>query len=215
MLRRSVAEFCFEYANKNCSEKKQQLLEWIKMAKVFLPEDHHPSAIRFCLPRDYAFSIERGGADGSLCKDALLLVCGQGLGVWKQVLKCLKDNTAIPKHSMTGKANRSLKEGSRELDYANDHFLSLEGLGEVRATRFVRERSGKVTTRDDNEEYVYLPSSMSIRQCYAHYCHGIGYNVITSTSGTKTEENPDFIGERLQCMSYCAYSRFWKKNTHI
>ena len=137
MLRQSVAEFCFDFNEKNHIEKKQQILEWVKMAKVFLPADHHPSSIRFCLPRNYTVGVEADATDGSICKDALLTICGQGLTVWKGICKCLKNNTSISEHGNKGKCNRGLKEGSVEMEYILDHFLFLEGFSEVRVTRFV------------------------------------------------------------------------------
>ena len=173
------------------------------MAKIFLPENHHSSELKFLIPRKYEFEIEMDAVNITLCRDSLLNVCGQGLGVWKDILKCLKNNSTIPVHGMKGKTNKTmLKEGSIDLEYATDHYLSLEGTAEVRATCLVREIANEITTRDDDEKALFLPSCTSIRSCYAMYCSGLGYLVSTTYKGTKPIENADYNGEHRYCMSY-------------
>ena len=68
-----------------------------------------------------------------------------------------------------------------------DHFLNLQRLAEVKTTHFVRENSGIMTTRNDNEEMRCLPSYIFIRQCYAIYARENGYWVSDTVKRTIKE----------------------------
>ena len=61
-------------------------------------------------------------------------------------------------------------------DLVVEYISSLEVYGEVRATRKVSTISG-ICLRDKEDNSIYLPMNMSIRNCYSTYLDGIGYEV--------------------------------------
>ena len=146
-LRRSVAHFCYNFAKKSGDEKKYQLIDWIRLSKVF-SKDVRGRNYQFAMPIHYVHAVEAGSADDLLCKDAILRLCGVGEHVWNSVNKTLKNNVDLKMHGLKGKvSNSSFKDGSIEKERLLDHFYTLEGLAEVRATRFVRKNEIYTSTR--------------------------------------------------------------------
>ena len=80
------------------------------------------------------------------------------------------------------------------------------------ATRYVREKTGQLTTRDADDKTTYLPSSMSKRGVYRQYCHERGKKVVTAhtVSQVTLEDIPD--KEVFECISWSAFLSFWKSN---
>ena len=72
-------------------------MDWVRYSKKTLQEVHHPSALKFCMLLDFSIEIEDVVGAGSLCKDAILNVCGLGMSTcFLTVMKAIKNNTPLP-----------------------------------------------------------------------------------------------------------------------
>ena len=110
------------------------------------------------MPIHSQHAVEPESDDGSLCKEAILSLCGLGDFVWRDVSKSFTNNFELKVHGLKDKAsNRAFKEGSIEKERLLDHFYTLEGLAEDTATRLVRHKTGLPTLRDHNDQNRYLP----------------------------------------------------------
>jgi hypothetical protein len=77
------------------------------------------------------------------------------------------------------------------------------------ATRFVREKTGETTTRDDNEKAEYLPPSLSKRQCFYQYCLSRGAKVTANNQGCMLVEDIEGLTRLPPIPSWFAYRNFW------
>ena len=119
-------------------------------------------------------------------------------------------------HRLKGKSN-AIKEDDPRMVPIREHFTELLGLGEVRATRFVSAWvNGQLerTTRDDDNEEVYLPLSSGYRPCYYRYMRDIGYIAKPDAKGrVKITTDPKFEGDMEQCyIDLRTYVRIWKRD---
>ena len=71
-----------------------------------------------------------------------------------------------------------------------------------------RESTALLQIRDSNNENRYLPSYISKRSCYSHYCSTNGYKVSTKNSTTKVEVDGSYCGNRYPVMSQTGYIDF-------
>jgi hypothetical protein len=108
--------------------------------------------------------------------------------------------------------NSNIKERWNELyfDSLVEHFEELRKEAGPIATRFVRERTGACTTRDDNELAEYLAPNFSKRQCYYKYCLSRGVKVSSNNRGNILTEEIEGV-PRLPIPSWGAYRTFWAK----
>ena len=96
------------------------------------------------------------------------------------------------------------------LEDLRDHFTILEGYAEPQATRYVREVTGEVTERDNDDKSLFLPTSMTKRYCYKRYCYDRGVQVKTNNKGVMTTSpRTDFDGEQKECIQWSSYFRYW------
>ena len=64
-----------------------------------------------------------------------------------------------------------------------EHFKTVTELADVTATRTLREITGRVTLRDNNDNKVYLPSWITKRNAYQQNCHELGYEAKVTNTG--------------------------------
>ena len=98
------------------------------------------------------------------------------------------------------------------MDELNHYLTQVETLAEPSATRLVREATGTLTIRDNNDTAKYLPSNMSKRGCYRQYCQQRGEIVVTSHDGSCTLDNIDNVNNNKECISWCYFFNYWKSN---
>jgi hypothetical protein len=99
-----------------------------------------------------------------ICRDALMDILGLGKLYWSTCVQHAMNNT-IPAYKLKGKKTyRKLRWDAMYFDSLVEHFEELrKEAGPRIATRFVREKTGETTTRDDNEKVECLPPSFSKR----------------------------------------------------
>ena len=91
-------------------------------------------------------------------------------------------------------------------------MTQVASMAEPSATRLVRETTGQLTTRDDNDDYLYLPSNTSKRGLYRQYCEHRGKKVVTSASGVIELVDDDNAKTKKDCISWTTFCSFWHKN---
>ena len=113
--------------------------------------------------------------DHRICTSALLDIFKMGHTRWKSVRIAATSSNKICRNGNIGR-KRSLPvlpEDDPRVIALHEHFKELMSLGEVRATRFVRnvvaDGSTELVTRDDDNENVYLPATDGICPCYCRY----------------------------------------------
>lgn len=206
ICRNAVAKYILEWAQKPYQEQTQVLVDWTRYAKP------SPSNKRcFLIPyvpepaKDYS-----AVHDHKICVSALITMMGFSDGRWKTIKK-LATTGGDSTHGLQGKAgNRKRSSESLIVRDLREHFTVLEGFAEPQATRYVREVTGEVTERDNDDKSIFLPTSMSKRYCYKRYCYDRGVAVKTNNKGVMTTEpRTDFEGEPKECIPYSSYFRFW------
>ena len=148
-----------------------------------------------------------------ICTSALLRVLGIGRHQWSSILKrCAGPGTAKP-HGNTNKGTRKRKPDDPAIIRLAEHFDELAKFGEVQATRFVREKTGEVTERDNNDSYRFLPPAKSKRHYYTRYCSDNGYHCTSNSKGkislTKKQEEGVTYQE---CVHWSVYWWYWRDN---
>ncbi len=65
-----------------------------------------------------------------------------------------------------------------------DFFVKIKEFAEPSATRFVLEKTGESSTRNDDTELEYLPPSLSRMKLYQQYASTCGWDANTNNIGT-------------------------------
>jgi hypothetical protein len=91
-----------------------------------------------------------------------------------------------------------------------DFFLEINELGEPSATRFVLEKTGGLSTRDD-VDITYLPPSWSKRNVYQRYAASRGWDATTNSIGIVTKIAR--VGEEQKRLcSWFVFYYYWKSH---
>jgi hypothetical protein len=226
----AVAEYQVYFGGMKREEKQKILVEWIRTSRF-----HYKGPVKRGQDASLAFSIpflllssgdhEGGEEDWSsvgtsnkfdklrtstICRDALMDILGLGKATWTTCLTHATKNT-LPAYKLKGKkSNMKQRWDEMFFDSLVQHFEDLRKEAGPIATRFVRERTGETTTRDDAEGVEYLAPDFSKRQCYYKYCATRGVNVTANNKGTLSFEAIDGM-TRLPTPSWSAYHTFWMK----
>jgi hypothetical protein len=120
-----------------------------------------------------------------ICSSAIQIVSGKKGSFWHTCIRAVQNNT-FPEHGLVGKSSNNSKVEPETLDSLCTFFGEVESLCEVIPTRFVRDRSGTNTTRDNDNEVRTLPPYWSKRKLYARWCSEHGWNVVTTQVGVTT-----------------------------
>jgi hypothetical protein len=153
-----------------------------------------------------------------ICSSAIQIVSGKKGSFWRTCIRAVQNNT-IPEHGLVGKSSNNSKVEAETLDSLCTFFGEVESLCEVIPTRFVCDRSGTNTTRDNDNEVRTLPPYWSKRKLYARWCSERGWNVVTTQTGVMTHNKQlDWpVGDDyLQVVSWPYYCSIWKREfSHI
>jgi hypothetical protein len=212
----AVAEYQLHFGRLNRHDQQCIAIEWIRSSRF-----HHKGAQKRGMDASLVFAVpfllseEWSSSEvfdnlraATICRDALLDLLGWGKMMWTTCLNHARSNT-LPGHKLRGKKT-NMKRKWDELYYESlvEHFEDLRKEAGPIATRFVREKTGQTTTRDDNEKGEYLPTTFSKRQCYYNYCASRGVMVTANNKGTLSVERQPAA---LPIPSWTSYRSFWNK----
>eukprot|EP00978_Attheya_sp_CCMP212_P035408 scaffold154029_cov54-Attheya_sp.AAC.1 len=184
--REAVCRFTISFGKKSRKSQLQQCIDWYRYAQPTRKEN-----IVFLIPFDAA-----GDTDGEEEEEG---------DIFPQEL--------VAEHKICVHSLMTLCGLGKSVWTRIKSLASAGSIAPNHATRFVREQTGLVTERDNDDSAVYLPTSMGKRHCYGRYCLARGYKIETDNVGNTTIlEDEDFNGTRKECPSWTMYWRFWKKN---
>jgi hypothetical protein len=146
-----------------------------------------------------------------ICQSALMELIDVKKVWWGTCRKHIKMGTP-PVHKLKGKAsNRKRKFTQEEEAELIEFFEEVKALGEPSATRFVLEKTGELSTRDNDEEMTYLPPCWSKRNLYQRYAGSRGWDCCTNNIGTMTKTAR--VGEEQKRLcSWFVFHCYWKRN---
>jgi hypothetical protein len=128
----------------------------------------------------------------TLCSNGIALFMQRGKDYWHNIKHQAFGSGAAKVHGNVGQKRGLEKSDPALYDYITEFFAGLEKLGEARATRSVRTMCGVSNRDEDDGKSVYLPSHMSIRNCYGRLLDELGFKIETFHDGSFTVE---WIGE--------------------
>ena len=162
-----------------------------------------------------------GTCNELICRHRLAALVGYGKRKWEACAKMLKENTT-PTHGLKGKASNNGKVHYVYKSLFLPFFEELKLLAVPRATRVVRNavaaaNNNKVGTirvelRDDDEDLLELPSSMSKRGIYARFLKGnLGIIQVLDAKGRVAAAKRDEEDEEMPQIypSWRSFNRFW------
>ena len=146
-----------------------------------------------------------------ICQSALMELIGVQNGWWGTCRKHIKLGTP-PIHKLKGKAsNRKRQFANEEEAELIDFFEEIKEFGEPSATRFVLDRTGGLSTRDNDVDVTYLPPSWSKMNLYQRYAVTRGWDASTDSIGIVTKMAR--IGEEQKRLcSWFVFFYYWKRN---
>ena len=211
-LRMLVANYIFAWGKKNLVEQREPFFEWYRYSVGMGPK-------RFLIPFQIGNGIENVDVSSlsshRICTSALLIMFDKSTKYWKTITDIANNIKPKPtKHGNTGrKRGLTVEDDERAMDL-HSHFNELEKLGEVRATRFVREAveggKTKLLTRDDDANNVYLGSTKGLRPCYYRYCQELGWDTEVTANGIVKRTWKGDVGMEVEVVHLKTYHRFWK-----
>jgi hypothetical protein len=175
----------------------------------------------YCLPFIMTESSDEDAVDDAIaiqaltqhkiCKSALMeLMCVQK-GWWGTCRKHLKKGT-VPVHGLRGKqSNRKRKFREEEEVHLIHFFLEIKSFAEPSATRFVLDKTGEKSTRNDDTELEYLPPSWSRLKLYQRYAATRGWDATTNNVGA-VDLSPRPDEPQLHLCSWPSFFYYWKTN---
>jgi hypothetical protein len=158
--------------------------------------------------RSNAISILNGHR---ICQSALMELIGVKCGWWGTCRKHIKLGTP-PVHKLKGQAsNRKRQFANEEEAELVDFFLEIKELGEPSATRFVLDKTGGMSTRDNDVDITYLPPCWSKMNLYQRYAVSRGWDASTNSIGVVSKIAR--IGEEQKRLcSWFVFYYYWKSN---
>ena len=210
----SVANYQFYFSNLAYSEQQNRFLEWMKYAA--LSPNVQGTRKKYLIPfspgnETTNLELDQLFNNNLVCISALLIIFGKKYKFYYRVGQHFNNKT-LPISQQKNNANASKKIIARGEVDALDHYLrQVETLAEPSATRLVREATGNLTIRDNNDDTKYLPSNMSKRGCYRQYCEQRGKKVVTSHDGSCQLYPIDDAENVHNCISWYYFHTYWKK----
>ena len=180
---RSIAHYQFYFAGLSLSEQINRFLEWMKYAELERKDNRRQKFLIPFAPEDQItnLAIDELFGNNLVCINALLILLGKGFEFYKKLRRHFNNKTT-PISRLKNNNNASKRIIDRgEVDELHHYLTQVETLAEPSATRLVREATGTLTIRDNNDTAKYLPSNMSKRGCYRQYCKQRGGNSCYST----------------------------------
>ena len=134
---------------------------------------------------------------------------------WRSVRIAATSSNKLCANGNIGRKKRLFPYDDDQVIALNEHFKELVSLGEVHATRFVRNvvanRLTELVTCKNDDRNVYLPVTDGIRPCYHRYGHLLGWHVESNATGAIISRW-EGEGKEVPIVSIFTCHRFWKKN---
>jgi hypothetical protein len=194
------------------NRRNQNLPKLIYHLPFIMPEDDDEDK-----DKDSDDEVGEDGANATIlnghriCQSAMMEIIGVRHGWWGTCRKHIQLGTP-PVHRLKGKAsNRKRKFAQEEEADLIDYFMEIKDLGEPSATRFVAEKIGELSTRDNDVDVTYLPPSWSKRNLYQRYAVSRGWDATTNNIGDVIKSAR--VGEEQKRLcSWAAFYYYWKSN---
>jgi hypothetical protein len=209
----AVAEFQVFFGKESKVHQQRIVIEWMRVAHLLQHSTtRRKYSIPFLTPEGCNQEVYEGLRTTGVCASTLMDILGVGKKWW---LTCLvhSTNNSLPQHKLKGQPSNIKRKWNEVFEEGLiEHFEDLrEDSGPI-ATRFVRERTGEITSRDDNDSNEYLSPNWSKRRCYAKYCRSRGVEILTNNKGT-IQKRPAAGGGGMQDVpSWSTYLSFWNKH---
>jgi hypothetical protein len=197
----AVSQYQLYFGKLKRDDQQRIVVQWIRSSLLHYDGPQHSNRyaqlsfpIPFLLGEDGATGAGGGAScsggaffdnlrQAKICRDSLMDLIGAGRDWWKTCLRHALNNT-LPEYKLKGKrTNRKRKWDDLYFDSLVDHFKELPKEAGPVATRFVREKTGKTTTRDHNEKVEYLAPNFTKRRCYYRYSLSRGAKVTSNNKG--------------------------------
>jgi len=211
----AVARFSVKFMQRHRIEQSQTIIDWYRFASM------QPGKKQFyIMPYDATDNGEVGDISDDLrskkiCRSAMMTLVQIGKDRMGNIKTQANITGTATEHGNKGKRKR-LAETDPKLIGVRDHFASVELLAthNPRATRIIaKEVDGLIqrSTRDDDEDAVYLPFSMGIRSCYYRYLQEQGFDVKVNPDGT-FKTTPTAGVQQKPFVSIATYYNIWKRD---
>ena len=108
-------------------------------------------------------------------------------GRMRAIRRATQTTGTVRAHGLKGRATRAMQPTDPRWAPLREHFNELLGLGEVRATKFIKkivDGMQNTTTKDDDDGSVFLPATNGIRPMYYRYMKDLGYSAAPNADGT-------------------------------
>ena len=218
LLLEAVVGYQVYFCGLSRKEQYIKVIEWMRYAGVVIPDHSRKSQhCKFRIP----FSVGNQMTSPEekillqdlgkhpVCLSSIMSILNIGRKFYATVKGYHLNNSLPIDPVMMGNRfvhNYSFQDGQEE--DLHIFFGNLKLVAEPSATRFTRE----LTMRDKDDDAIYLPSSLSRRDCYRQYCKDRGKLVVTKYHGaTELVDIESFDGPRKTCIHWSTFYRFWRK----
>ena len=194
-----AAEFLRSFALLKKDQQQGMIVEWIKYASLSKETllGHSADSQRrvWLLP----------GTTFPVCRNALQRVIGYGSKAFDRCREMAKQNiNPTGQHGLKGRTGKDSNRSNDAHHELMDTFFShMQDLCTPRATRIVRNISGRVELRDDEENLVELPPYLTRSGCYRRFVADCGHEIyydarhrVTGTLPIAGKEQKAFPSER-------------------
>jgi hypothetical protein len=130
---------------------------------------------------------------------------------WGVCREHIKSGT-VPVHALKGQpSNRKRKFREEEEGHLIEFFVEIKEFAEPSATRFVLEKTGQTSIRDNDTDLEYLPPSWSRMKLYQRYARTRGWDTATNNIGS-LDVSPRPGEPQLHLSSWPTFFYYWKTN---
>ena len=143
--------------------------------------------------------------------EALKKLMEVGDSRWRTICQAATTTGTVAPSKNKGRSN-AINAADPRYEPLRQHFNELCGLGEVRATRYVRKEVDGVLTRTEREEddNIYLPCSHGKRRMYYRYLSGCGWRTKADDRSNLSYVAIDGVDQH-DYVGWATYRRFWKR----
>jgi hypothetical protein len=144
-----------------------------------------------------------------ICQSALMELISVRKQWWGICCEHLKSGT-VPVHGLIGLPS-NCKQRFREEEEVHliEFFTEIKEFTEPSATRFVLEKTGEMSSRNDDTELEYLPPSWLRLKLYQRYAHLPGWNATANNIGA-VKLIPWADEPQLHLCSWPTFFYYWK-----
>jgi hypothetical protein len=202
----AVARFMVFFAKLPKAQQQRYVVEWIRYASMTHQMRHEwrLKHCRYLLPvLSTSDDIDELNMNDVplVCRSAIQIIIGKARKWWTTCSNAAITNT-IPEHGLTGRAgNHQLQDIELITEDLHNFFNNILSMCDVIPTRFVRERTGQLTTRDNNDYYT-LPPYWSKRLLYSCWCFERGYLISHDSQGITKKTDRGNVEHHKPCASW-------------